>query len=354
MNPFNRILCQWTFNADDRSDIYDNFRHYLLDGQSIKKTFDRLIINYTRRGKKPNNEIAQILKECAAHFEEGTPLAEALKAWFPEQEISVIEACHIAGRPADGFQKAIHIAHSTEQLKKAIRGALLTSAYLFSLSLTILTLACVMLVPLLLESVPLVQWSLAQKGVYYFYLFVITWGGWLFIGFVLTCILIVYSFPRWVGKRRFYADKFPPYSFYKGIQGSTFVTSVSALMSSNIPVKNALIKMRDLSQSPWLIEKINAALARLADGEENLGAALDTAGYEFPSEDAIIKMHSVFETSNQEGALERFGERLLETTLMQVERQGHVIKLVSMFGGAAATVGIVGIMYGLIERAFHF
>lgn len=149
----------------------------MLDGQSIQKTFDKLIINYTRRGKKPNNEIAQILKECAAHFEEGTPLAEALKAWFPEQEISVIEACHIAGRPADGFQKAIHIAHATEQLKKAIRGALLTSAYLFSLSLTILTLAYVMLVPLLLESVPLVQWSLAQKGVYYFYLFVISWGG---------------------------------------------------------------------------------------------------------------------------------------------------------------------------------
>jgi len=177
MNPFNRLLCQWTFNAHDRSDIYDSFRHYLLDGHSLQKTFDKLIINYTRRGKNPNNEIAQILKECAAHFGEGYRLAESLKAWFPEQEISVIEACHIAGRPADGFQKAIHIAHSTEQLKKAIRGALLTSAYLFSLSFAILTLACVMLVPLLLESVPLVQWSLAQKGVYYFYLFLSFLGG---------------------------------------------------------------------------------------------------------------------------------------------------------------------------------
>ncbi|ASX26913.1 hypothetical protein [Candidatus Williamhamiltonella defendens] len=66
------------------------------------------------------------------------------------------------------------------------------------------------------------------------------------------------------------------------------------------------------------------------------------------------KMHSVFETSNQEGALERFGERLLATTLIQVERQGNVIKLVSMFGGAVSTVGIVGMMYSLIEIAFHF
>lgn len=260
----------------------------------------------------------------------------------------------MAGRPWDGFQKAINIAQSTDKLKKAIKGTMLTSAYLFSLSFIILAMACVMLVPLLLESVPLIRWSLAQKSVYYGYLFIISYGWLLIIGFILLCSVIVYSMPRWVGKRRFYFDQFPPYSFYKQLQGSTFITNIDALLSSQIPLKKALIKMRQMSRSPWLIEKINGALARLADGEQNLGAALDTSGYEFPSEEAIIKMQSIFETSNQEGSLERFGQRWLEKTLIQVERQGHVIKLVSMFGGAVSTVGIVGIMYSLMEIAFQF
>ncbi|MEA9446229.1 type II secretion system F family protein [Candidatus Fukatsuia symbiotica] len=354
MNKFQRWLCKLTLNSDDREAIYDNFRHYLLDGQSLEKTFDKMIVNYTRRGKKPNNEIAQILTECAAHLKEGHSLGEALKDWFPEQELSVIDACNIAGRPWDGFKKAMKIATSTDRLKKAIRGAMLTSAYLFSLSFIILAMACVMLVPFLLESVPLVRWSLAQKGVYYFYIFIVSYGWLLIIGFIIFCSIIAYTMPRWVGKKRFYADQFPPYSFYKQRQGATFITSIDALLSSNIPLKNALIKMREMSQSAWLIEKINGALARLADGEENLGSALDTAGYEFPSEDAIIKMQSLFETTNQEGSLERFGDRLLEKTLLNVERQGNVIKVVSMFSGAAATVGIVGIMYSLIEIAINF
>ncbi|EGY29563.1 PilR type IV pilus biosynthesis protein, partial [Candidatus Regiella insecticola 5.15] len=89
MNKFQRWLCKLTLNSDDREAIYDNFRHYLLDGQSLEKTFDKMIVNYTRRGKKPNNEIAQILTDCAAHLKEGHSLGEALKSWFPEQELSV-------------------------------------------------------------------------------------------------------------------------------------------------------------------------------------------------------------------------------------------------------------------------
>lgn len=118
MNKFQRWLCQLTLNSNDREDIYDNFRQYLLDGQSLEKTFDKMIVNYTRRGKKPNNEIAQILKEYAARLKEGHSLGGSLKEWFPEQKLSVIDACNIAGRPWDGFQKTMKIAKSTDRLKK--------------------------------------------------------------------------------------------------------------------------------------------------------------------------------------------------------------------------------------------
>lgn len=52
MNRIKRWIYQKTFNASDRMEIYDNFRQYLLDGLSAQITFEKLIDNYTRRGKK--------------------------------------------------------------------------------------------------------------------------------------------------------------------------------------------------------------------------------------------------------------------------------------------------------------
>ncbi|MGJ0637235.1 type II secretion system F family protein [Xenorhabdus bovienii] len=353
MNKFYRYLLKATLNANDREDIYDNFRQYLMDGQSIEKSFEKMIINYTRRGKKPKDEIAFILSECLENIKQGYSLGESMKDWLPEQELSVIDACNLAGRPWDGFKKAIKIAQSTSRLKNSIRGALFTSLYMFSLSFTILCGACIFLVPMLLDSVPLVQWSIAQKFVYYFYVFITSYGWLLLVVVTAICYLIYYSFPRWTGNRRFYADKFVPYSLYKELHGATFIVNIDSMLSSDIPLRESLIKIRDMSDSPWLIEKINATLSRLADGEENLGSALDTSGYEFPSENAIIKMQSLFETSNQEGSLTRFADRQVEITLSTVEKKGNLIKLVSMFSGAAATIAIVGIMYSLIQIALN-
>ncbi|EGY28630.1 PilR type IV pilus biosynthesis protein, partial [Candidatus Regiella insecticola 5.15] len=139
------------------------------------------------------------------------------------------------------FKKAMKIATSTDVLKKPSGGDVNQCFIFFHLPFIILAMACVMLVPFLLESVPLVRWSLAQKGVYYFYIFVVSYGWLLIIGFIILCSIIAYTMPRWVGKKRFYADQFPPYSFYKQLQGATFITCIDALLSSNIPLKSACL-----------------------------------------------------------------------------------------------------------------
>lgn len=342
-----------TFNVNDREDIYDNFRQYLIDGQSTEKTIRNMIANYTRRGKKPNSPIADILREWEEKFKLGLSLGESLRGWIPEQELSVIDACDVAGRAGDGFQKAIMIAKSADRIRKPIKGALFTVFYMFSLSFILLAFACSMLVPTLLEAVPLARWSSAQAFVYYFYLFVTNY--WWAVILILSLVGggIYYSLPRWVGNSRFHADKFAPYSLYKEMQGATFIVNVNAMLSAGIPLRDALIKIRNMSNSEWLKERINGAISGLTEGEENLGLALDISNFEFPSEDAIIKMQSLFETANKEGSLERFGERQLESTISRVERKTVVIKVVSMVVGASATISIFAIMYSLIQIAFN-
>ena len=61
MNRFTRALYQATFSAQDRIEIYDDFRQYLLDGRSAKETYQKLIDYYSLRGKKRRDAVPQIL-----------------------------------------------------------------------------------------------------------------------------------------------------------------------------------------------------------------------------------------------------------------------------------------------------
>lgn len=76
-------------------------------------------------------------------------------------------------------------------------------------------------------------------------------------------------------------------------------------------------------ESPWLLERLEATLNAIEDGEENLGTALDVTGYEFPGDAAIIKMKSLFESSNKEGSLKRFAGKWLDKTIAAVETSGR-------------------------------
>lgn len=353
MNKFQRTLFKLTFSSDDRVDIYDNIRQYLLDGIGIEATFDKMIVSYTRRGRQPNNPIGLILQECSENLARGFTLSESLSEWIPEQELSVIEACDVAGRAEEGFLNAIRIAEGADKIRKSIKATVMVSSYLMTLMLGIISLMCVLLVPILQQSVPLAQWSPAQKIIYYLYIFISEYSLVAISIIAVLILIIVKTLPRWTGDYRFYFDKIPPYSLYKKLYGSTFIINVDAMLSSGISIEDALNKISDSSNSAWLQEKIQATLNAIKSGEGNLGTALDITGYEFPSVEAIIKMQSLFETRNKEGSLKRFGDKWLDKTIEGVEKTGDKIKLISMLGSGLGLCAIIAIMFDLIRKAFN-
>lgn len=210
MNRFERWLYQTTFSAEDRIEIYDNFRQYLLDGLSAEDTFNKLIENYTRRGKKPNNAIGKILKECRDNIRAGFSLAQSLREWIPDQELSIIDSCDTAGKVAEGFLNAMLIAEGTSRIISAVRASLMITGYMFSLMAGIIFLFCILLIPVLKQTVPLTQWNGIQLSVYYFYLTITNYYWLLIIIFCTGGYLIKKSLSSWTGNIRFYFDKLPP------------------------------------------------------------------------------------------------------------------------------------------------
>lgn len=354
MNNFERYIYQKTFSASDRVEIYDNFRQYLLDGLSAEETFNKLIANYTRRGKKPGNPIGKILTECSQNLRAGFSLSDSLREWLPDQEFSIIEACEVSGNLNEGFLNAMFIAEGTSKMLRAVKTAALIMSYMFSLAFSVIILFCLLLVPTIKSSVPLEKWNMVQLGVWYFYVLITEYWYLLAVAFVVTLYAIFKSLKNWRGNIRFIVDHIPPYSIYKRVNGAVFIINVNAMLSAGIPMEDTIRRMVDSCRSPWLLERLKSTLNAINQGEENLGTALDVTGYEFPSEEAIIKMQSLFETSNREGSLKRYANKWLEKTINAVETTGEIIRNVSIIGCALIIVLLIVVMYDLLQQAFFF
>ena len=354
MNRFTRALYQATFSAQDRIEIYDDFRQYLLDGRSAKETYQKLIDNYSRRGKKPGDAVAQILTECAENLGGGFGLGDSLREWIPDQELSIIESCDLAGSPEDGFLNAISIAKGTGRLSSAVKTTVGMTTYLTLLSMSVIVVFCIMLVPVILQAVPLSQWNSMQTAVYYFYLLIRDWWWALLLlsGGVVTAIVM--SLSRLTGRLRFYLDRFPPWSVYQRIHGAAFIMNVNAMDAAGIPMERAIASMKDSTRSAWLYERLDALEHAISAGEENLGQALDATEYGFPGERAIVKLQSLFETKNSEGSLKRFADTWLESTVSSVERTGDRMRIASLLLCGVMVITLILIMFGLIQKAFLF
>ncbi|MEQ9928012.1 type II secretion system F family protein [Pectobacterium parvum] len=354
MNRFSRAIYQATFSSQDRIEIYDDFRQYLLDGRPAEEAYQKLIDNYSRRGKNPGDAVAQILTECAQNLGGGFGLGESLREWIPDQELSIIESCDLAGRPADGFLNAIDIADGTGRLSRTVKSTVGITGYLALLTVGVLVLFCMMLVPVILQAVPLSQWNNLQAGVYYFYLLMTDWWWAMLLFFGGGVSLVVLSLPRLTGRLRFFLDRFPPWSIYRRIHGAAFIMNVNAMDAAGIPMERAIASMKDSTRSAWLYERLHALEHAISAGEENLGQALDATGYEFPDDRAIVKLQSLFETKNSEGSLRRFAATWLERTVSSVEKTGERMRIASLLICGVMVASLMLIMFSLIQKAFFF
>ena len=354
MNRFARFIYRATFNAQDRIELYDDFRQYLLDERPVKDIFNKLIANYSRRGKSPNHPVAQILEECADNLNSGYGLADSLREWLPDQEVSIIESCDLAGRAQDGFQSAIDIADGTGRMGKSLKSTIMTTGWIIMLIIGMLSLFCIMLVPVIMQVVPLSQWNEMQTGVYYLYL-LLTEFGWLTLILAVVAVWFVwFSLPRLTGPVRFFLDRFPPWSIYRRVQGAAFILNINAMISAGIPMGDAVKSMNNSTRSDWLKERLDALEKAISGGEQNLGQALDVTGYDFPDERAIIKMQSLFETKNSEGSLKRFADVWLSKTVEDVEKAGDRIRLWSLVLCGLLVSFLIFVMFTLIQQAFAF
>lgn len=354
MNKIKRAIYKASFNASDRRDIYDSFRSYQMDGLSAEDTYDRLINVYSRRGKKPNQPIALILAECKNNLSSGSNVANSFGEWFPEDEVSILSSCERAGNLIKGFENASVFCGQMVAISEAKKSARNTFIYMSFLTFGLIIVVCMLMVPEVQKFIPLDKWSGMELSLWYLYI-AISDFWFLILGVIILLLFILQkSYDRWTGDFRNRADNYFPYSIHKRVQGSIFIMNMNAMLSADIPMEEAIEGLMEYSTSAWMLERLQAINGAIKHGDKNLGAALDSTGYEFPSVEAIIKMQSLFDTKNGIKSMERFSDEWMKKTVSSLEQLSLVVRVGSMFTCGASIIYIVTVMSSLLQNVSNF
>lgn len=333
LEPLNRHLSKTAFGSSARLDFYRSLILLLNNQVRLNEALAELYNVYSQGGKKRSAAVAVVIDECLQKMNDGESFSEAIAWWLPVEEATLLHAGELAGRLGEAFNEAEKLMVARKKIIGAIFGAVTYPVVLFSMMGFLLHMVATDLVPKLAKVVDPEKWQGAAGILRDIANFVTGYGVTSILAIVVIVALIVISLPNLRGPLRILLDNLPPWSIYRLVHGATFLLNVGALIKSGMRLNSALDKLNE-GTTPWLRERIAAALDGLSEGK-NFGEALIDSGYNFPDRKANRFLAVISTYNGIDEAIITFGNRWLEETVNKIQ---NVSKLMLMLG--VASVGI--------------
>lgn len=309
-----RWIYQKTFSARDRIAFYDRLAFLLDNNKSLQQAFIDMRHVVTDFGRK-HHPCSVLLTDCLSALDEGQGAFEkGLLEWVPVQEATLIGSGMLSGKLSDALRRARQMVEGKKTMVSALFGALAYPCFLLGIVVLMMHMVCEKFIPKLARLVPHEKWDGALSLLTGISEFMVHFEWLLLFGLVALSGLIVWSMGHWVNRK--IADRLPPWSVYRAVQGVYFLLNIAALLRVNIPVMQA-VHMLGETASPWLERRINETLHYMRQGE-HLGLALKSTGYHFPSRDCVNQMMLLTEGVGAENSLEQYADRWLAITIKQV------------------------------------
>lgn len=283
-----RIEREWarlSMTASVRLRVYRKIATMLANGLPLLRILDELGNRASSHGKKPSQPLAIAMSEWKRAVQSGQPLAEGMQDWVPRAEQLVILAAEQSGRLESGLSAVIDVVQASRRIRASIAGGLAYPALVLAVVLSYAYLFGTLVVPEFARVSDPTRWRGSAQALYLASDWIRAWMPVLVLLVIAMIVLIVHSLPRWRGESRILADRLPPYSVYRMVQGSGFLFAFSALLSAGITVEKSLLRLCE-SANPWLRERLEGALLGVKSGL-NCGEALKNAGYAFPSPEIV-------------------------------------------------------------------
>ena len=321
-----RVFC---FNRHHRILLYRRLSAFVDAGVPVKEALERVHSRYAER----QDARASMLLYWLQHIKAGYTVAEALHAWSPPGECTLLEAAQKSGKLADGFSRAAWLSETAGRISSHFLNAISYPAIILLLLFLVMGWFTVSLIPTFAAAIPPDNWQGSARQLYQLSIFLTQHGPWLLICLIAASFTFVWSIPRWRGAWRNHLDHYPPYSFYRMYQGTVLLISLAAMTRARIPVYDALTIIQRQS-ALWLQDKVNRMRFLLQTGADP-GEALNSPLFDFETLDDLNVYGSLGDLGNMLNAM---SEHIVQSAMQKVSLISKTLNyvLLAIAGGQIA------------------
>jgi type II secretory pathway component PulF len=343
-----RAWAKFQFGRSRRVKQYERIQKMLEAGLPLLRILDELHQRVSDNGKRRGDISAVVLSEWKKKVQNGSRFSEAIEGWVPPVELMILSAGEDAGELAAALKSVIGFAASGNQIRAAIIGGVSYPAMVLVLIVVYIYIFGAHVIPRFGAVVNPANWHGVARSLYLLSGFVQSWAVHVLLGVVIAVAIVIFSFNRWCGPIRNLLDRYPPYSTYRLVVGSGFLTSLAALIAAGTPVDRALMKLAGMS-GPWLYERIDAALFGLKSGF-NLGEAMKNSGHGFPSPEIVDDLCVYAEYSDFSSAIQRIADEWMTEGRATVDASMKMLSTLSIFLLAAVVMWLVAGFFGIQQE----
>ncbi|MDD3029180.1 MAG: type II secretion system F family protein [Alphaproteobacteria bacterium] len=329
------IKVQFRLSKRTRFRIYRKLESLLLANEALSRALDRLYQNVTEMGKYPHRPAAVALREWFLKDRAGISLSKAMDGWVPQSELYMIRAGEESGSLARALGAVRTMNARGQEMRQAVSYAVGYPAFMAVLVGFVIWTFSVNLIANMRANAP-ASVVASMGSVVSFSDFVTQWGLVIVFGIVVVAVVITSTLSFWRGSLRSRFDKYPPWSWYRVLQGSGFLMGLSALLGAQVPLKKSLEILGEQG-NPWMRERIAATRQNVLAGH-NLGESLRLTRMNFPSPEVAIDLEILAERSDVSVVIEQVADEWMQDQVEAMRAQAAVIRNVGM----ALVGGVIG------------
>lgn len=322
-------------NRKQRFRIYRKLEGMLRMNEALSRCLDRLYQNASEMGKYPKRPAAIALREWFLKDRAGISLSEAMEGWVPTAELYMIRAGEESGTLAKSLAAIQAMGERAKEMKAAVTYAVAYPVFMIILLSFVLWMFGVQLIQNMKKTAPPKVME-AMSGVAAVSDFIANWGLLTLALIVALFVFIAVTLPYWRGPLRAKFDMFPPWSWYRILQGSAFLLGMSALLGAQVPLKRSL-EILEEQATPWLRERIYAARQEVLRGR-NLGEALRSNNYNFPDPGVAVDLEILSERADVGSVIEQVTNEWIRDQIDELKSQAAIARNVGLIavGGVIA------------------
>lgn len=321
------VQLQLRTNRKQRFRIYRKLEGMLRMNEALSRCLDRLYQNASEMGKYPKRPAAIALREWFLKDRTGIGLSEAMEGWVPSAELYMIRAGEESGTMAKAFSSIQAMGERAREMRAAVTYAVAYPVFMMILLSFVLWMFGVQLIQNMRKTAPPKVID-AMGSVPAVSDFIAEWGLWVAAGIVALVIFIVVTLPVWRGPLRSKFDMYPPWAWYRVLQGSSFLLGLSSLLGAQVPLKRSL-EILEEQATPWLKERINSARQEVLRGR-NLGEALRTGRYNFPDPGVAVDLEILSERADVGSVIEEVTQEWIRDQIDELKSQAAVARNIGL------------------------